>query len=121
MLGNYDFWYETSQLIARQQRDQNKKNEQRAKELQDFIARFADNGLWNTGLAIPQETNYIRQNIHYYFPENRKQKLFYPTRFAANASKSRQATSRKKELEKLTISDFKPSLRNFSLFKRFFT
>ncbi len=72
MLGNYDFWYETSQLIARQQRDQNKKNEQRAKELQDFIARFA-----------------------------------------ANASKSRQATSRKKELEKLTIADFKPSLRKY--------
>lgn len=72
MLGNYDFWYETSQLLARQQRDQNKKNEQRAKELQDFIARFA-----------------------------------------ANASKSRQATSRKKELEKLTIADFKPSLRKY--------
>nr|MDE7380103.1 ATP-binding cassette domain-containing protein [Clostridia bacterium] len=72
MLGNYDFWYETSQLLARQQRDINKKNEQRAKELQEFIARFA-----------------------------------------ANASKSRQATSRKKELEKLTISDFKPSLRKY--------
>ncbi len=72
MLGNYDFWYETSQLLARQQRDQNKKNEQRAKELQEFIARFA-----------------------------------------ANASKSRQATSRKKELEKLTINDFKPSLRKY--------
>ena len=72
MLGNYDFWYETSQLLARQQRDVNKKNEQRAKELQEFIARFA-----------------------------------------ANASKSRQATSRKKELEKLTISDFKPSLRKY--------
>ena len=72
MLGNYDFWYETNQLLARQQRDQNKKNEQRAKELQEFIARFA-----------------------------------------ANASKSRQATSRKKELEKLTIADFKPSLRKY--------
>ncbi|MGN0823722.1 MAG: ABC-F family ATP-binding cassette domain-containing protein [Candidatus Coproplasma sp.] len=72
MLGNYDFWYETSQLLARQQRDINKKNEQRAKELQEFIARFA-----------------------------------------ANASKSRQATSRKKELEKLTIADFKPSLRKY--------
>jgi len=72
MLGNYDFWYETNQLLARQQKEQNKKNEQRAKELQDFIARFA-----------------------------------------ANASKSRQATSRKKELEKLTISDFKPSLRKY--------
>ena len=72
MLGNYDFWYQTSQLLARQQRDQNKKNEQRAKELQEFIARFA-----------------------------------------ANASKSRQATSRKKELEKLTIADFKPSLRKY--------
>ncbi len=72
MVGNYDFWYQTSQLIARQQRDQNKKNEQRAKELQEFIQRFS-----------------------------------------ANASKSRQATSRKKELEKLTINDFKPSLRKY--------
>ncbi len=71
-LGNYDFWYQTSQLMARQQRDQNKKAEQRAAELRDFIARFS-----------------------------------------ANASKSRQATSRKKELEKLTISDFKPSLRKY--------
>lgn len=71
-VGNYDFWYQTSQLMARQQKEQNKKSEQRAKELQDFIARFA-----------------------------------------ANASKSRQATSRKKELEKLTINDFKPSLRKY--------
>ncbi len=71
-LGNYDFWYQSSQLMARQQRDANKKAEQRAAELKDFIARFA-----------------------------------------ANASKSRQATSRKKELEKLTISDFKPSLRKY--------
>ena len=70
--GNYDFWYQTSQLLARQQKEQNKKSEQRAKELQEFIARFA-----------------------------------------ANASKSRQATSRKKELEKLTINDFKPSLRKY--------
>ena len=57
MLGNYDFWYETSQLLAKQLKDQNKKAEQRAKELKDFIARFA-----------------------------------------ANASKSKQATSRKREL-----------------------
>ena len=71
-VGNYDFWYQTSQLLARQQKDQNKKAEQRAKELQEFIARFS-----------------------------------------ANASKSRQATSRKKELEKLTINDFKPSLRKY--------
>lgn len=71
-LGNYDFWYQTSQLLARQQREQDKKAEQRAAELKEFIARFA-----------------------------------------ANASKSRQATSRKKELEKLTISDFKPSLRKY--------
>jgi len=71
-VGNYDFWYETSQLILRQQRDQNKKSEQRAKELQDFIARFS-----------------------------------------ANASKSRQATSRKKELEKLKIEDIKPSNRKY--------
>ena len=71
-LGNYDFWYQTSQLIARQMKDQNKKMEQRAKELQDFIARFA-----------------------------------------ANASKSRQATSRKKELERLTLNDIKPSLRKY--------
>ncbi len=71
-LGNYDFWYETSQLLARQQKDANKKAEQRAKELQEFIARFA-----------------------------------------ANASKSKQATSRKKELERLTINDIKPSLRKY--------
>ena len=71
-VGNYDFWYQTSQLLARQQKEQNKKAEQRAKELQEFIARFA-----------------------------------------ATASKSRQATSRKKELEKLTINDFKPSLRKY--------
>ena len=70
--GNYDFWYNTSQLIARQMKEQNKKLEQRAKELQDFIARFA-----------------------------------------ANASKSRQATSRKKELEKITLNDIQPSLRKF--------
>lgn len=71
-LGNYDFWYETSQLLARQAKDMNKKAEQRAKELQEFIARFS-----------------------------------------ANASKSRQATSRKKELEKLTLADIKPSLRKY--------
>ena len=69
-VGNYDFWYETSQLLLRQQKELNKKNEARAKELQEFIARFS-----------------------------------------ANASKSRQATSRKKELEKLTIDDIKPSSR----------
>jgi len=71
-LGNYDFWYETSQLLARQAKDQNKKAEQRAKELKDFIARFS-----------------------------------------ANASKSKQATSRKKELEKLTLEDFRPSSRKY--------
>ena len=71
-LGNYDFWYETSQLLARQAKEQNKKSEQRAKELQDFIARFS-----------------------------------------ANASKSKQATSRKKELERLTFVDIKPSSRKY--------
>ena len=71
-VGNYDFWYETSQLMTRQMRDQNKKMEQRAKELQEFIARFA-----------------------------------------ANASKSKQATSRKKELEKITLNDIQPSLRKY--------
>ena len=70
--GNYDFWYKTSQLIARQQREQNKKAEQRAKELKEFIARFS-----------------------------------------ANASKSKQATSRKKELESLTINDIKVSSRKY--------
>ena len=71
-VGNYDFWYETSQLLARQAKEQNKKAEARAKELQDFIARFA-----------------------------------------ANASKSKQATSRKKELEKLEFVDIKPSSRKY--------
>ena len=71
-VGNYDFWYESSQLILKQQKEANKKAEARAKELQEFIARFA-----------------------------------------ANASKSKQATSRKKELEKLTIEDIKPSSRKY--------
>lgn len=71
-VGNYDFWYETSQLMLRQQKEQNKKAEARAKELQEFISRFS-----------------------------------------ANASKSKQATSRKKELEKLTIDDIKPSNRKY--------
>ncbi len=70
--GNYDFWYETSQLILRQQKEANKKMEARAKELQDFIARFS-----------------------------------------ANASKSKQATSRKRELEKITLEDIKPSSRRY--------
>ena len=72
MLGNYDFWYETNQLLQKQAKHQNKKAEQRAKELKDFIARFS-----------------------------------------ANASKAKQATSRKKELEKLTIEDFKISSRRY--------
>jgi len=71
-VGNYDFWYETSQLLARQAKEQNKKAEARAKELQEFIARFS-----------------------------------------ANASKSKQATSRKKELEKLEFVDIKPSSRKY--------
>ena len=71
-VGNYDFWYETSQLLQRQAKEQNKKAEQRAKELKEFIARFA-----------------------------------------ANASKSKQATSRKKELDKLEFVDIKPSSRKY--------
>jgi ATPase subunit of ABC transporter with duplicated ATPase domains len=68
--GNYTFWYESSQLALKQLSDQNKKIEDRRKELQEFVARFS-----------------------------------------ANASKSRQATSRKKLLEKLTIEEIKPSNR----------
>ncbi|HAV19561.1 MAG TPA: ABC transporter ATP-binding protein [Firmicutes bacterium] len=71
-VGNYDFWYESSQLIQRQMRDANSKKEVRMKELEEFIARFS-----------------------------------------ANASKSRQATSRKKELEKITLDDIKPSTRRY--------
>jgi ATPase subunit of ABC transporter with duplicated ATPase domains len=71
-VGNYDFWYETSQLLLRQQKEANKKAEARAEELKEFIARFS-----------------------------------------ANASKSKQATSRKKELEKLTIEDIRPSSRKY--------
>lgn len=70
--GNYGFWYETSQLALRQRSDQNKKIEEKRKELQAFISRFS-----------------------------------------ANASKSRQATSRKKLLEKLTVEDIKPSNRKY--------
>ena len=71
-VGNYDFWYESSQLLLRQQKEQNKKMETRVKELQEFIARFS-----------------------------------------ANASKSKQATSRKRELEKITLNDLKPSSRKY--------
>jgi ATPase subunit of ABC transporter with duplicated ATPase domains len=70
--GNYTFWYESSQLALRQRSDQNKKVEDKRKELQEFIERFS-----------------------------------------ANASKSRQATSRKKLLEKLVIDDIKPSTRKY--------
>ena len=70
--GNYDFWYESSQLALRQQREANKRSEAKIKELQDFIQRFS-----------------------------------------ANASKSKQATSRKKLLEKIVIEDIKPSSRKY--------
>jgi ATPase subunit of ABC transporter with duplicated ATPase domains len=70
--GNYSFWYESSQLAAKQRADQNKKAEDKRKELLDFIARFS-----------------------------------------ANASKSRQATSRKKLLEKLNVDEIQPSNRKY--------
>ena len=70
--GNYTFWYESSQLALRQQLSQNKKAEDRKKELQEFIARFS-----------------------------------------ANASKSKQTTSRKKMIEKLNIEEIKPSTRKY--------
>lgn len=70
--GNYSFWYESSQLAARQRAQQNKKAEDKAKELQEFIQRFS-----------------------------------------ANVAKSKQATSRKKMLEKLRIEDIKPSSRRY--------
>src|SRR3954451_9375743 len=70
--GNYTFWYESSQLMARQLSDKNKKVEEKRKDLLDFIARFS-----------------------------------------ANASKSKQATSRKKALEKLTIEEIEPSNRKY--------
>ncbi|MGB5205029.1 MAG: ATP-binding cassette domain-containing protein [Eudoraea sp.] len=70
--GNYTFWYESSQLAARQRAQQNKKAEDKAKELQEFILRFS-----------------------------------------ANVAKSKQATSRKKMLEKLKIEDIKPSSRRY--------
>jgi ATPase subunit of ABC transporter with duplicated ATPase domains len=70
--GNYSFWYESSQLMARQMGDKNKKTEEKRQALLDFIARFS-----------------------------------------ANASKSKQATSRKKALEKLTIEEIEPSNRKY--------
>jgi ATPase subunit of ABC transporter with duplicated ATPase domains len=70
--GNYTFWYESSQLAARQRSDQNKKVEDKRKELQEFVERFS-----------------------------------------ANASKSRQATSRKKLLDKLVIDNIQPSTRKY--------
>lgn len=71
-VGNYDFWYESSQLALRMQKEQNKKKEDKIKELQDFIQRFS-----------------------------------------ANKSKSKQATSRKKLLDKITLDDIKPSSRRY--------
>ena len=70
--GNYDFWYESSQLLIRQMKEANKKKEEKIKELQDFISRFS-----------------------------------------ANASKSRQATSRKRALEKIELDEIKPSSRKY--------
>ena len=70
--GNYTFWYESSQLAARQRAQQNKKSEEKKKELQEFIARFS-----------------------------------------ANVAKSKQATSRKKMIEKLDIEQIKPSSRRY--------
>lgn len=71
-VGNYDFWYESSQLMLRLMKDQNKKREEKIAELQSFI-----------------------------------------TRFSANASKSKQATSRKKLLDKITIDSIEPSSRRY--------
>jgi ATPase subunit of ABC transporter with duplicated ATPase domains len=70
--GNYDFWYESSQLMLKQAKEQNKKSEEKIKELQDFISRFS-----------------------------------------ANASKSKQATSRKKALDKIELTEIKASTRRY--------
>ena len=70
--GNYDFWYESSQLLIRQMKEANKKKEEKIKELQDFISRFS-----------------------------------------ANPSKSKQATSRKRALEKIQLDDIRPSSRKY--------
>ena len=70
--GNYDFWYESSQLMVKQMKEQNRKKEEKIKELQDFIQRFS-----------------------------------------ANASKSKQATSRKRALEKIELDDIRPSSRKY--------
>ena len=70
--GNYDFWYESSQLIIKQRKEANKKKEEQIKELQEFISRFS-----------------------------------------ANASKSKQATSRKRALEKIELDDIRPSSRKY--------
>ena len=70
--GNYDFWYESSQLLIKQMKEANKKKEEKIKELQEFISRFS-----------------------------------------ANASKSKQATSRKRALEKIQLDDMRPSSRKY--------
>ena len=70
--GNYDFWFESSQLLVKQMKEANKKKEEKIKELQEFISRFS-----------------------------------------ANASKSRQATSRKKALEKIQLEEIRPSSRKY--------
>ena len=70
--GNYDFWYESSQLMIKQMKEANRKKEEKIKELQEFIQRFS-----------------------------------------ANASKSKQATSRKRALEKIQLDDMRPSSRKY--------
>ena len=70
--GNYDFWYESSQLLIKQMKEANRKKEEKIKELQEFISRFS-----------------------------------------ANASKSKQATSRKRALEKIQLDEMRPSSRKY--------
>ncbi len=117
--GNYDFWYESSQLMIKQMKEANKKKEEKIKELQEYIADidyakiqlYAGNyDFWyeSSQLMIKQmkEANKKKE-------EKIKELQEFISRFSANASKSKQATSRKKALEKIQLDEIKPSSRKY--------
>ena len=101
--GNYDFWYESSQLMVKQMKEANRKKEEKIKELQEFIQRFSANASKSKQM---KEANKKKE-------EKIKELQEFIQRFSANASKSKQATSRKRALEKIELDEIKPSSRKY--------
>ncbi len=165
--GNYDFWYESSQLLVKQMKEANKKKEEKIKELQEFISRFSANAskskqatsrkralekieledikpssrkypyidfrpdreIGNEVLTVEHLSKTINgekvlDNISFILGREDKVAFVganelaktlqeFISRFSANASKSKQATSRKRALEKIELEDIKPSSRKY--------